>query len=87
MQRLLGIYSAVIQRHRDQPDDLAGEMRSLARYLQRIVPLIKVTDAMLGQYWNSPTRAGSFEELRARIAMVERERHQPGQAHANHQPA
>jgi hypothetical protein len=71
VRQLVGIYERVIESHRDAKPDLAGEMLALARYLQKIVPLIKVTDAMLGQAWISATRAGSIEELCAKVTTLE----------------
>jgi hypothetical protein len=68
---LLAHYEAVCARHRAAAPDLAAEARATARYLRRIVPLIKLTDRMLDGQWSSPTRASSFDELRAELARLQ----------------
>ncbi len=69
--RLVEIYSQVIEKNRTQTLDLKAESIAASQYLRRIVPLIKVTDNMLGRNWSSATRASSFEELSARVALIE----------------
>lgn len=71
--RLVEIYTEVIEKNRTQPPDLKAEILATSHYLRHIVPLIKTTDNMLGRNWSSESRATSFEELSARVALLEKE--------------
>jgi hypothetical protein len=69
---LVDHYEQIIERHRTTPPDASGEMQAMARYLRRIVPLIRMTDLALEGKWSSPARAESFEELRAELALLQK---------------
>jgi hypothetical protein len=71
--RLVQIYDRVIEQHRTRPPDLRAEILATSQYLRRIVPLIKTTDNLLGRNWSSASRATSFDELSARVALLEKE--------------
>jgi Glycosyltransferase Family 4 len=73
VSRLLDIYQCAIEQHRTRPPDPRGESLAISRYLRHIVPLIKMTDNMMGRNWSSASRASSFEELSARVALLEKE--------------
>lgn len=70
---LIPLYEDVIDRHRRVEPDLREEVLATSRYLRRIAPLIKMTDRMLDGQWSSPTRASSFEELRAQLALLQQQ--------------
>lgn len=65
-------YEQIIERHRASPVDPSAEMRAMATYLRRIVPLIRMVDLALEGQWASPARAESLAELRAELAMVQK---------------
>ena len=50
--------------------DPAEEMRAMARYLRRLVPLIKMTDRALDGEWASPMRADTVDALQAQLVQV-----------------
>jgi hypothetical protein len=62
----------VIEKNRTQTPDMQAESLATSQYLRRIVPLIKTTDNMLGRNWASASRATSFDELSARVALLEK---------------
>ena len=68
---LVSLYEAIIERHRAVEPDLAEELRATSRYLRTLVPLVKMTDRMLDGQWSSPTRASSFDELRAQVGLLQ----------------
>jgi glycosyltransferase involved in cell wall biosynthesis len=70
---LLPLYDEVIARHRTAELNLQDEVLATSRYLRKIVPLIKQTDRMLDGQWSSPTRATSFDELRAQLALLQQQ--------------
>ena len=67
---LLAIYQQIVEQHRRAEPDPAAEMRAMARYLRRLVPLIKLTDRALDGEWASPTRADSVDALQAQLVQV-----------------
>lgn len=69
---LLGLYEQAVASHRSADPDPGAEMRAMAHYLRSLVPLVKMTDRVLEGEWSSPTRATSFEELRAELGRLER---------------
>lgn len=73
VSRLLEIYQHAIEQHRTRPPDPRAESLATSRYLRHIVPLIKMTDNMMGKNWSSASRASSFDELSARVALLEKE--------------
>ncbi len=72
-RKLVEIYEQVIERHRNSRQDLPAEAVATSRYLRKIAPLIKATDNVLGKKWSSHDPADSFDELSARVALVEQE--------------
>lgn len=73
INRLVEIYTRAIEMHKQRPVDMPAESLAMSRYLRYIVPLIKMTDNMLGRNWSSASRPSSFEELSARVSMLEKE--------------
>jgi Glycosyltransferase Family 4 len=73
VQRLVSIYEEAIARHRAKPADPRGESVATSRYLRRLVPLIKMTDGVLGRHWSASDRPASFAELSARVALLEQQ--------------
>ena len=73
ISRLVNIYQYAIEQHRTRPPDPRAESLATSRYLRHIVPLIKMTDNMLARNWSSASRASTFEELSARVALLEQE--------------
>ncbi len=69
---LVGLYEEALAAHHEAAPDATGEILALGRYLRRLAPLVKQTDAALGGQWASPTRASSLEELRAELRVIER---------------
>lgn len=69
---LLDVYERALTRHRAATPDPQGEALAMARYLQTIVPLVKMTDRVLGGEWSSSSRISSFEELRAELGALQR---------------
>ena len=67
---LITIYEHVVEQHRRTEPDPAAEMQAMARYLRKLVPLIKMTDRALDGEWASPTRADTFEALQAQLVQV-----------------
>jgi hypothetical protein len=67
MDALLPLSEIVLSRQAESVPDLEAEQRATARYLRRLVPLIKMTDRMLDGQWSSPNRATTLEELRAEV--------------------
>jgi hypothetical protein len=70
VETLLRIYGEIGQQHRAVEPDPDAEMRAMARYLRKLVPLIKMTDLALDGEWSSPTRANNFDDLRAQLVQV-----------------
>jgi hypothetical protein len=67
---LVGLYAQVIEHHRTVASNPHEELLAAARYLRHIVPLIKMTDSMLDENWAWPTRAETFEDLRAQVVRL-----------------
>jgi len=67
---LLTIYEQIVEQHRHAAPDPAAEMRAMARYLRKLVPLIKMTDRALDGEWASPTRADTVDALQAQLVQV-----------------
>ncbi len=44
VDRLVGIYHEVIERHRNHPPDAAAETRAMANYLRQLVPMLKLAE-------------------------------------------
>lgn len=72
LDRLVPIYERIVERHRSAEGDPVAELSAAAQYLRRIVPLVKMTDRLLDGQWSSPTRATTFEELRAEVELLRR---------------
>jgi hypothetical protein len=71
VQKLVGIYEEIIHLHGKSVQDHDGESLAISRYLRRVVPMIMATDAGLGRTWMSAKRAGSLDELNARLTLIE----------------
>lgn len=69
VETLLARYGEVIELHKQQPEDWPNEVRAISRYLQTIVPLIKIMDNSLTWDVGMPlTMADSLGDLQVQLA-------------------